>query len=236
MEIGYIIPEPSRACVCVQVVAVNQPFVDVQAVANALKYDSVYGIFDGYVEAYDDVLCINGKYIVYGDEYFRRPLLRNPPAVRSFNVRAGLRTGKRVKVFHEQNPDNLKWDNVPVDYVIDASGKFTDKAKAAVNIVRLTNRDYYQTTATIVPRPEIPSFPRGNTDGPFNISYVLYVRSRPAVFRSRPVFRVTATSCLPVLVRNHPYHPHPKNRSRLPVDLTGVVRTYRNTLRRARKE
>lgn len=42
-------------------------------------------------------------------------------------------TGHLVKVFHEENPENIKWKDLQVDYVIDASGMFTEKETAEVN-------------------------------------------------------------------------------------------------------
>ncbi|KAL5232788.1 hypothetical protein ACI65C_000198 [Semiaphis heraclei] len=38
--------------------------------------------------------------------------------------------GKRVKVFHEREPENIKWGELPVEYVIDSTGKFTEIEKA----------------------------------------------------------------------------------------------------------
>ncbi|KAL5232767.1 hypothetical protein ACI65C_000177 [Semiaphis heraclei] len=37
---------------------------------------------------------------------------------------------KIVKVFHESEPENIKWGELPVDYVIESTGKFTEIEKA----------------------------------------------------------------------------------------------------------
>lgn len=39
----------------------NQPFADIKAVAQALKYDTVHGVFDKKIEIYDNTLCVDGK-------------------------------------------------------------------------------------------------------------------------------------------------------------------------------
>ena len=43
--------------------------------------------------------------------------------------------GKRVKVFSERDPANLKWAEHGIDVVVESTGLFTDKAKAQVHIV-----------------------------------------------------------------------------------------------------
>jgi len=45
----------------VEVVAINDPFIDVDYMVYMFKYDSVHGRFDGTVEAKDGKLIINGK-------------------------------------------------------------------------------------------------------------------------------------------------------------------------------
>ena len=45
----------------VEVVALNDPFMNPEYMAYMLKYDSVHGKFPGTVEAYDGGLIVNGK-------------------------------------------------------------------------------------------------------------------------------------------------------------------------------
>lgn len=53
--------------------------------------------------------------------------------VKTYNT--PVTTGNHLKITHEENPDKLKWKDLGVDYVIDSSGKFTEKEKAMVNII-----------------------------------------------------------------------------------------------------
>lgn len=46
-------------------------------------------------------------------------------------------TGRRVRVFHEEKPENIKWKEVPADYVIESTGKFTEIEPATVIILIL---------------------------------------------------------------------------------------------------
>ena len=50
----------------VEVVALNDPFMNPEYMAYMLKYDSVHGKFPGTVEAYDGGLIVNGKKIKAG--------------------------------------------------------------------------------------------------------------------------------------------------------------------------
>jgi glyceraldehyde 3-phosphate dehydrogenase len=42
--------------------------------------------------------------------------------------------GKKIRITSEKNPENIQWNNVDVDYVIESTGYFTDKDKAALHI------------------------------------------------------------------------------------------------------
>ncbi len=42
--------------------------------------------------------------------------------------------GKKIRVTAEKNPENLKWNEVNVDYVIESTGFFTDKEKASLHL------------------------------------------------------------------------------------------------------
>ena len=55
-----------RACAKrsdVQVVGINDPFIDAEYMVYMLKYDTVHGRFDGTAEAKDGKLIVNGKQI-----------------------------------------------------------------------------------------------------------------------------------------------------------------------------
>ena len=42
--------------------------------------------------------------------------------------------GKTIRVTSEKNPENINWKAIGVDYVIEATGLFTDKEKAALHL------------------------------------------------------------------------------------------------------
>jgi glyceraldehyde 3-phosphate dehydrogenase len=52
----------------VQVVAVNDPFIETKYAAYMLKYDSTHGQFKGDIEAVDDGLVVNGKKVTFFTE------------------------------------------------------------------------------------------------------------------------------------------------------------------------
>jgi len=45
-----------------------------------------------------------------------------------------LVNGNTIRITADRNPENLKWNNVDVDYVIESTGFFTTKEKAALHI------------------------------------------------------------------------------------------------------
>jgi len=47
-------------------------------------------------------------------------------------------TGKIVRVYNEVNPEKIKWNELPVDYVIESTGRFTDVKAAKVNAISYT--------------------------------------------------------------------------------------------------
>ena len=55
-----------RACVkndAIDVVGINDPFIDLDYMVYMLKYDTVHGKFDGEVSTKDGKLVVNGKEI-----------------------------------------------------------------------------------------------------------------------------------------------------------------------------
>ena len=42
--------------------------------------------------------------------------------------------GNEVRITAERNPENLKWDEIGAEYVIDATGIFTTKEKAGLHL------------------------------------------------------------------------------------------------------
>jgi glyceraldehyde 3-phosphate dehydrogenase len=88
----------------VNVVAVNDPFIDLNYMVYMFKYDSTHGRFKG------DVKSEGGKLIVSA-------------------TGKGTHT---ITVFQEMKPDQIKWGDTGAAYVVESTGVFTtiDKAKA----------------------------------------------------------------------------------------------------------
>jgi len=64
-RIGRLVFRASIARKDVEVVGVNDPFVDVKYAAYMLKYDTMHGKFEGTVEVKGDALVVNGKKVVF---------------------------------------------------------------------------------------------------------------------------------------------------------------------------
>ena len=62
-RIGRLVLRASLKKDDVKVVAVNDPFVDLEYMAYMLKYDTAHGIFDGTIETKDGKLIVNGNEI-----------------------------------------------------------------------------------------------------------------------------------------------------------------------------
>jgi len=88
----------------VEVVACNDPFLDLPYMAYMFKYDSTHGKFKG------DVKIDGGKLVV---------------------TYHGKST-HTMTVFTEMKPENIKWGDAGAEYVVESTGVFTtlDKAKA----------------------------------------------------------------------------------------------------------
>ena len=82
------------------VVAVND-ITDPKTLGHLLKYDSVFGRFQGSVEADDEGLIIDGE---------------------------------RLRVLSERDPANLPWKELGVEIVVESTGLFTDREKAAQHV------------------------------------------------------------------------------------------------------
>lgn len=62
-RIGRLVTRAAMAREDVNVVAINDPFIDLEYMVYMYKYDSTHGTFNGTVEAVDGKLVINGKAI-----------------------------------------------------------------------------------------------------------------------------------------------------------------------------
>jgi glyceraldehyde 3-phosphate dehydrogenase (phosphorylating) len=83
-----------------EIVAVND-ITDSKTLAHLLKYDSVFGRFDGEVSLTEGGISIDGT---------------------------------ELKVLSERNPGDLPWKELGAQVVIESTGLFTDREKAALHI------------------------------------------------------------------------------------------------------
>ena len=60
-RIGRLVMRAACANPNVQVVAINDPFIDLDYMVYMMKYDTVHGHYDGTVEAKDGKLVVNGN-------------------------------------------------------------------------------------------------------------------------------------------------------------------------------
>ncbi len=66
-RIGRLVFRASISNPAVEVVGINDPFIDVEYMVYMLKYDTVHGRFEGTAEAKDGKLVVNGKEIAVYD-------------------------------------------------------------------------------------------------------------------------------------------------------------------------
>ena len=88
-----------------EVVAIND-LTDIKTLAHLLKYDSVYGQWDGIAKVTEDSIFIFDE---KGEQ-------------------------KEVKVFSERDPQKLPWGKLEVDVVLECTGIFTDKKGAGQHL------------------------------------------------------------------------------------------------------
>lgn len=95
-----------------EVVAVND-LTEPGVLANLLKYDSVYGVYDKPVSSDD------------------RHEKANPTV---YSVGTLIIDGKKYPVFAEKDPAALPWKDLDVDVVLESTGRFTDSQKAGAHL------------------------------------------------------------------------------------------------------
>lgn len=100
-RIGRLVLRASLEKEGVQVVAVNDPFVDLEYMVYMMKYDSAQGKFKGEVSVKDNKLVVNGN---------------------------------EITVFDCMDPATIPWGSAGADYVVEATGAFTDIGKAQAHL------------------------------------------------------------------------------------------------------
>jgi glyceraldehyde 3-phosphate dehydrogenase len=104
-RIGRLVFRASQDNKDCRVVAINEPFMDLDYIVYQLKYDSVHGRFKGIIntkkEGGKDYLIVNGV---------------------------------TIRIFHEKDPASIGWGDIGADYVCESTGIFTAKEKAELHI------------------------------------------------------------------------------------------------------
>jgi len=85
----------------IEVVAINDPFMNPAYMQYLLRYDTVHGQFKGTIEVEGNDLILNGK---------------------------------KVVVKAEKNPEDIKWGELGVEYVVESTGVFTTIPKAEAHL------------------------------------------------------------------------------------------------------
>ena len=84
----------------IDVVGINDPFIDLDYMVYMLKYDTVHGRFEGEVSTRDGKLVVNGK---------------------------------EIAVYACMDPAEIPWKDCGAEYIVESTGKFTTKEKAAAH-------------------------------------------------------------------------------------------------------
>jgi glyceraldehyde 3-phosphate dehydrogenase len=100
-RIGRLVFRAAQKMDNIEIVAINDPFIDPEYMIYMLKYDTVHGRFDGEAYHEGDSIVVNGK---------------------------------KIKVFMEMDPVNIKWGDVEATYVVESTGVFTTLDKASAHI------------------------------------------------------------------------------------------------------
>jgi len=82
------------------VVAINDPFINLDYMVYMFKYDSTHGRYAGEVSCEDGCLVVDGH---------------------------------KIQVFNEMKPENIPWQKAGATYIVESTGVFTTKEKAAAH-------------------------------------------------------------------------------------------------------
>ncbi|KAK1304304.1 hypothetical protein QJS10_CPB11g01442 [Acorus calamus] len=113
-RIGRLVLRVATARDDIEVVAVNDPFIDAKYMAYMFKYDSTHGVFKGNLRVVDEsTLEIDGKRIKISLD-----VLANDS-----KITANFR-----------DPAEIPWGDLGVEYVVESSGVFTTMEKASTHM------------------------------------------------------------------------------------------------------
>eukprot|EP00911_Craspedida_sp_UC1_P001281 UC1_evm1s962 len=100
-RIGRLVMRAAMGNPHVKVVAINDPFIELDYMVYMAAHDSTHGRYEGKVEAIDGKLVIDDEIIT---------------------------------VFSERNPAEIAWGSAGVDIVVESTGVFRTKEKAAAHL------------------------------------------------------------------------------------------------------
>jgi glyceraldehyde 3-phosphate dehydrogenase len=100
-RIGRLVMRAAIGRPSVEVVGINDPFVDPEYMVYMLRYDTVHGRLDAELAAEKDAIVVNGR---------------------------------RIHVTTLMKPEEIPWGGWGAHYVVESSGVFTDKEKAAAHL------------------------------------------------------------------------------------------------------
>jgi len=103
-RIGRLVFRAASGKEGVQVVAINDPFMQLDYMVYQLKYDSVHKQFPGTIATKVE----DGKEFLVVNDY-------------------------AIRVFHEKEPKDIKWGECGADYVCESTGVFTGLEKAGLH-------------------------------------------------------------------------------------------------------
>ncbi|UMZ75064.1 type I glyceraldehyde-3-phosphate dehydrogenase [Natranaerofaba carboxydovora] len=92
----------------IKVKAIND-LAKTKTISHLFKYDSMYGTYPGKVKALENDEKEYDSLLI-DDDY------------------------KEIKIFNEEKPENLPWDNLNIDLVLEATGKFRDREGAKAHL------------------------------------------------------------------------------------------------------
>ena len=127
----------------IELVAINQPRADIKQIKYLFEYDSVHGRWTK-----------NNKNTI---ETLENNLVIN---------------NKVVKVFNETEPENIEWDQVNVDYVIESSGVFTTKKDVLKHYIKNNN---IKCVILSAPSQDIPMFVMGVNNEQYNNEKIIII-------------------------------------------------------------
>ncbi len=106
-----------------EIVAIND-LTNARILAQLLKYDTAYGIFDKEVGVEEDGKYTNITHNDGGKDFFKSETTKNYIVVE----------GKKILVTAEKDPALLPWKSLEVDVVLECTGRFTDKDSSQAHI------------------------------------------------------------------------------------------------------